>query len=87
VVAQVSHDRIATLFKNGGSQAVRLPQEFRFSGNRVRVRRQGNGVLIEPLYENVKDWFAALDKYAHEPFMLEGRQQPPMPTPMRAVFE
>jgi antitoxin VapB len=83
----MSDIRIATLFKNGGSQAVRLPREFRFSGNRVRVRRQGIGVLIEPLHENVKDWFAAMDKYGHEPFMLEGREQPPTPMPTRAVFE
>ena len=30
---------IAKLFQNGRSQAVRLPQEFRFEGDRVRVRR------------------------------------------------
>ena len=31
----------AKLFKNGRSQAVRLPREFRFEGDRVRVRRAG----------------------------------------------
>ena len=30
---------IAKLFRNGRSQAVRLPQEFRFEGDRVRIRR------------------------------------------------
>ena len=29
----------AKVFKNGRSQAVRLPREFRFEGDRVRVRR------------------------------------------------
>jgi antitoxin VapB len=82
----MSDDRIATLFKNGGSQAVRLPREFRFSGNRVRVRRHGNGVLLEPLYTDVKEWFAAMDAYGDEPFMPEGRMQPPMP-PTKAAFE
>jgi antitoxin VapB len=31
--------RIARLFNNGGSQAVRLPAEFRFDGDEVFVRR------------------------------------------------
>ena len=38
----------AKLFRNGGSQAVRLPKEFQFMGTEVRVRRSGNGVLLEP---------------------------------------
>lgn len=39
----------ATLFTNGGSQAVRLPKEFRMPGTKVRVRRMGTGVLLEPI--------------------------------------
>jgi virulence-associated protein VagC len=39
----------AKLFRNGGSQAVRLPKEFQFMGTEVRVRRSGNGVLLEPV--------------------------------------
>jgi len=31
--------RTARLFQNGGSQAVRLPSEFRFEGDHVYVRR------------------------------------------------
>jgi antitoxin VapB len=77
--------QIATLFRNGGSQAVRLPREFRFDGDRVRVRRYGRGVLLEPLIANPADWFAALDQFGEEPFMQEGREQPPAPT--RDVFE
>lgn len=40
---------IAKLFKNGRSQAVRLPRQFRFEGDRVQVRRAGRGVLVEPI--------------------------------------
>jgi virulence-associated protein VagC len=39
----------AKLFRNGGSQAVRLPKGFQFMGTEVRVRRSGNGVLLEPV--------------------------------------
>jgi len=40
---------IAKLFINGGAQAVRLPKEFRFEGDEVRVRRLGQGVVLEPV--------------------------------------
>lgn len=39
--------KIARLFTNGGSQAVRLPAEFRFDGELVYVRRdQRTGDVI-----------------------------------------
>lgn len=75
----------AKLFKNGRSQAVRLPREFRFEGDRVRVRRAGRGVLVEPMFTDVAAWFAELDRLAADPFMPEGRQQPP--TPRRDIFD
>ena len=75
----------AKLFRNGRSQAVRLPREFRFEGDRVRVRRAGRGLLVEPVITDVSAWFAELDRLASEAFMPEGRQQPPPPE--RDVFE
>lgn len=39
----------AKIFKNGRSQAVRLPREFRFSGDEVSIRREGNAVILEPI--------------------------------------
>jgi antitoxin VapB len=71
---------IAKLFRNGRSQAVRLPQEFRFEGDRVRIRRLGQGVLLEPMAPSIADWFAALDQFVAEPFMPDGRAQPTTPT-------
>src|SRR5260221_8647949 len=59
---------IAKLFRNGRSQAVRLPRELRFEGDRVRVRRAGRGVLVEPIFADVDTWFAELDRLAAEPF-------------------
>jgi antitoxin VapB len=50
----------AKLFWTGRSQAVRLPKEFRFEGDEVRIRRQGDAVILEPV---VKDW-AWLDALA-----------------------
>ena len=75
---------IAKLFQNGRSQAVRLPREFRFEGNRVRIRRVAQGVLLERLIQNPKEWFHKLDELNSEPFPADRRQ--PMP-PKRRVFK
>jgi antitoxin VapB len=45
---------IAKLFWTGRSQAVRLPREFRFDGDEVRIRRHGSAVILEPVAENWK---------------------------------
>ena len=65
----------AKLFANGGSQAVRLPKEFRFAGGEVEIRRFGAGVLITPVAADLDAWFAAMD-LADDDFMAEGRNQP-----------
>ena len=43
----------AKIFWSGRSQAVRLPKEFRFQGEEVRIRRHGKAVILEPMAE---DW-------------------------------
>ena len=42
-------ERTAAIFMNGGSQAVRLPREFRFAGDSVRIWREGERVILEPI--------------------------------------
>ena len=42
-------ESIAKLFQNGRSQAVRLPKEFRFKGNEVKISKKGDKVILEPL--------------------------------------
>lgn len=42
----------AKLFWTGNSQAIRLPKLFRFEGSKVRIEKQGNRVIIEPIVEN-----------------------------------
>jgi antitoxin VapB len=48
----------AKIFWSGRSQAVRLPKDFRFDTEEVRIRRHGNAVILEPI---ARDW-AWLDK-------------------------
>jgi antitoxin VapB len=75
----MSETGIAKLFKHGRSQAVRLPLAFRLPGDRVRVRRVGRGILLEPIVTDLDAWFAELDRFVEVPLMEEGRCQPPMP--------
>ena len=54
------------LFTTGGSQAVRLPAEFRFEGDEVEIRRDsvtGDVVLSKPIasWDEYFDWVRALD--------------------------
>ncbi len=78
-VAPNAETGVARVFMHGRSQAVRLPKEFRFDTDRVRVRRIGYSVLLEPMISDVDDWFGALDRYDEVDFMPEGRDQPPAP--------
>jgi len=75
----LSNTGIAKIFKHGRSQAVRLPLAFRLPGDRVRVRRVKQGLLLEPMVTNIDAWFAELDRFAEVPFMEDGRRQPSMP--------
>jgi antitoxin VapB len=38
----------AKLFKNGSSQAVRLPREYNFEGTEVYVQKIGRSVVLVP---------------------------------------
>lgn len=40
---------IARIFTHGGSQAVRLPKEFRFDVTTVHVRKVGNEVVLSAI--------------------------------------
>jgi antitoxin VapB len=78
---------IAKLFRNGRSQAVRLPREFRFEGSQVRVRRLAEGVLLEPIVADTSQWFAKLDSLRHGDFMGKGKGRKQPKTPRREMFK
>lgn len=46
--------KTAKLFPTGGSQAIRLPKEFRFPGKEVRLKRTRQGVLISPAEDDLE---------------------------------
>lgn len=47
----------AKLFKNGNSQAVRLPKDFRFEGDEVLISRRGEQIILRPKPKPKKNSF------------------------------
>ncbi len=66
----------AKLFRNGHSQAVRLPREFAFEGDEVYVRRVGRGVLLFPKSDPWAALEAATALFTDD--FLDERVQPPL---------
>lgn len=65
----------AKIFQNGRSQAIRLPKAFRLSGTEVRISRDGNRIILEPLEQSWSDWLLAIEQFSDD-FMTQGRDQP-----------
>ncbi len=66
--------RTAKLFRNGRSQAVRLPQAFRFEGEEVFIKKVGGMVLLIPKNDPWREWAESLHEFT-EDFMAT-RDQP-----------
>ncbi len=67
--------KIAKIFINGKSQAIRIPKEFRLPGTKAFIKKHGNTIVIMPY--NSKPWenlFNSLTKFS-EDFMVD-RNQP-----------
>jgi antitoxin VapB len=65
----------AKIFKNGKSQAIRLPKEYRFQGSKVYVKQVGNAVVLIPEHDSWQTLIESLAQFSDD-FMLD-RQQPP----------
>ena len=65
----------AKLFANGGSQAVRLPKEYRFEGDEVEVVREGDAVLLRPTRRDRSDLWERIDRRRGNEFL----EYPPQP--------
>jgi antitoxin VapB len=56
--------RTAKLFRNGRSQALRLPAEYRFEGSEVYIRRdeKTGDIVLSHRPESWQDFFALADR-------------------------
>ncbi len=74
----------AKLFKNGRSQAVRLPAEFRFEGDEVLIRRDPvtGDVILSPRNKKFEAWLKLRDRLiAESPEEFEDFEIPRDPAP------
>ncbi|HEX5235909.1 MAG TPA: AbrB/MazE/SpoVT family DNA-binding domain-containing protein [Silvibacterium sp.] len=84
--------KTAKLFRNGRSQAVRLPAEFRFEGTEVNIRRDpdsGDVILSMPPRSTWADFFKLAEKLkAEAPEEFEGfmEDRPKSPPRIRNLF-
>jgi antitoxin VapB len=65
----------ARLFWSGRFQAVRLPKEFRFRGEEVRIRRRGSAVILEPSGDDWS-WLDAIVGTLDEDIVQAVNEQP-----------
>ena len=66
--------KAAKLFKNGQSQAVRLPREFRFKEDHVFIKREGDVVLLIPASGGWSTLAESLGRFSKD--FMEERNQP-----------
>ena len=64
----------ARLFKNGRSQAVRLPKEYQFSGKDVYIQKHGDAVILIPHDKVWETFLHSLNTFSDD-FMQTGRDQ------------
>jgi antitoxin VapB len=64
----------AKIFMNGRSQAVRLPKDFRFSGDDVIIQRHGDAVILLPHDKAWETFLLGLNSFSDD-FMKDGRDQ------------
>ncbi|VEN75392.1 Virulence-associated protein B [Candidatus Desulfarcum epimagneticum] len=74
----------AKIFLNGRSQAVRLPKDFRFSGNDVFIKKIGKMVALLPKDDPWSPLVRSLDHFTDD--FMDDRNQPDQ-TPRDTLFK
>jgi antitoxin VapB len=81
----------AKLFMHGRSQAVRIPKDYRFKGTKVKIRKDGDDVILSPLKKPSVDldkFWAELDALGAKDFLPDGiPQDPPLEADRRVFFD
>jgi len=77
----MGHERHVKLFKNGRSQAVRIPREFELPGEDAVMRKEDGRIIIEPapaksllgllaMLKPIEEDFAMIDDLPPDPVDL-----------------
>ena len=75
----------AKIFRHGGSQAVRLPKAFRFSGTEVEIEKHGDDVLLKPVPAAKFRSFTEIARHLADKF--PAAENFPLPPPRPAKHE
>ena len=65
----------AKLFTNGSSQAVRLPKEFRFTGNEVYAQKIGESVILVPKSKAWETFIEGINGFTDDYFNALGNRR------------
>jgi len=73
--------RTAHLFRNGRSQAMRIPKEFEFKGDEVLITREKGKMIVEEIRKKptLLEVLATLEPLPEEDWMPEIEDYPPEP--------
>jgi len=68
---------IAKIFKNGDSQAIRLPKKFRFNNQKEVIIKsiEGGVVLLEKNENSWDNWFNSFEKVSDDFVRVQTSQQ------------
>jgi antitoxin VapB len=68
---------IAKIFKNGDSQAIRLPKKFRFNNQKEVIIKsiEGGVVLLEKNENSWDNWFNSFEKVSDDFIRVQTSQQ------------
>lgn len=65
----------AKVFWSGRHQAVRLPNGYQFESETVRIRKQGNSIILEPIATDWR-WLDELPEKLDEDFIQYACEKP-----------
>lgn len=75
---------VAKVFKNGHSQAIRLPKKFKINAKEVSIRQLGKTLVIQPLYKSWKDVFHEIASISSDDILPQRKD---LPLQKRDYFE
>ena len=66
--------KMAKVFQNGQSQAIRLPKEFRFEGDEVFIKKVGKVTVLFPMEDPWGAMIESVHKFSED--FMSARNQP-----------
>jgi antitoxin VapB len=71
--------KVAKVFKNGNSQAVRIPKEFHICDDELVIKRVGHTILLFPKNDPWRSFKNSLQEFSDD-YFADGRNQPDLQT-------